>query len=183
MNTKLSTRLTFGFSLIVFVTVVLIYITANIGVGRQYEEHLKLQQKKTADTIATGLSQQYNFSTGKWNIDYIHGYGMYALNEGYIVKVYDNSGNVVWDAENHDMTLCHKIMDNIITKMKEKRPEIKGSFYKYDYDLVNNDTKVGVAKISYYSPYSMNEIDFKFLDALNKLLLVLGVGAVVVAGI
>lgn len=44
---------------------------------------------------------------------------MYALNEGYIVKVYDNSGNVVWDAENHDMTLCHKIMDNIITKMKE----------------------------------------------------------------
>lgn len=67
--------------------------------------------------------------------------------------------------------------------MKEKRPEIKGSFYKYDYDLVNNDTKVGVAKISYYSPYSMNEIDFKFLDALNKLLLVLGVGAVVVAGI
>ena len=54
MNTKLSTRLTFGFSLIVFVTVVLIYITANIGVGRQYEEHLKLQQKKTADTIATG---------------------------------------------------------------------------------------------------------------------------------
>ena len=183
MNTKLSTKLTFGFSLIVFVTVVLIYITANIGVGRQYEEHLKLQQKKTADTIATGLSQQYNFSTGKWNIDYIHGYGMYALNEGYIVKVYDNSGNVVWDAENHDMTLCHKIMDNIITKMKEKRPEIKGSFYKYDYDLVNNDTKVGVAKISYYSPYSMNEIDFKFLDALNKLLLVLGVGAVVVAGI
>ena len=72
MNTKLSTKLTFGFSLIVFVTVVLIYITANIGVGRQYEEHLKLQQKKTADTIATGLSQQYNFSTGKWNIDYIH---------------------------------------------------------------------------------------------------------------
>ena len=47
MNMKLSTRLTLGFSLIVFVTVVLIYITANIGVGRQYEEHLKLQQKKT----------------------------------------------------------------------------------------------------------------------------------------
>lgn len=183
MNTKLSTRLTFGFSLIVFVTVVLIYITANIGIGRQYEEHLKLQQKKTADTIATGLSQQYNLSTGKWNIDYIHGYGMYALNEGYIVKIYDNSGNVIWDAENHDMTLCHKIMDNIITKMKERRPEVKGSFYKYDYDLTNNNTKVGVAKISYYSPYSMNEIDFKFLDALNKLLLVLGVGAVVVAGI
>ena len=115
MNMKLSTKLTFGFSLIVFVTVVLIYITANIGVGRQYEEHLKLQQKKTADTIATGLSQQYNFSTGKWNIDYIHGYGMYALNEGYIVKVFDNIGNVVWDSEYHDMTLCLIIIDNIIT--------------------------------------------------------------------
>ena len=183
MTTKLSTKLTFGFSLIVFATVVLIYIVANVGVGKQYEEHLKLQQKKNADTIATGLSQQYDFATGKWNTDYIHGYGMYALNEGYIVKVYDNIGNIVWDAENHDMTLCHKIMNNIITKMKEKRPEIDGSFYKYDYELINNDIKVGVAKISYYSPYSMNEIDFKFLDALNKLLLVLGVGAVVVAGI
>lgn len=54
MNTKLSTRLTFGFSLIVFVTVVLIYITANIGVGRQYEEHLKLQQRKQQILLLQG---------------------------------------------------------------------------------------------------------------------------------
>lgn len=45
---ELSTRLTFGFSLIVFVTVVLIYITANIGVGRQYEEHLKTTAKENS---------------------------------------------------------------------------------------------------------------------------------------
>lgn len=56
MNKKLSTVFAFGFSLITFLIIFLIFIIANAGIGRQYKNHLQLQQKETADTISIGIS-------------------------------------------------------------------------------------------------------------------------------
>ena len=60
---------------------------------------------------------------------------MYALKDGYIIKVYDKDKNIIWNAENHDMTLCHQIMDDIYTNMEKKRPDLKGSFSTHHYTL------------------------------------------------
>ncbi len=58
--------------------------------------------------------------------DNIHGMGMYALKDGYIIRLYDGSGGLLWDAENHDMALCHKVMNSITEKMQKNRPELHG---------------------------------------------------------
>lgn len=174
MTPKLSTQLSAGFALIVLIAVSAISLTANLWISRQFETYIAEQQKSVSDGIAFGLGLQYDGTTGQWNTDYIHGYGMYALNEGYIVKVYDNDGSVVWDAENHDMTLCHQIMENISLRMERERPELAGDFVTYRYDLAQNGAKIGAAEISYYSPYSLSENDFQFLAALNRILVVVG---------
>ena len=78
---------------------------------------------------------------------------MYALNDGYVLKIYDAKGGIVWDAENHDMTLCHQIMEDISLRMAEKKPELEGDFVTFQYELTQSRTVIGRAEISYYSPY------------------------------
>lgn len=175
MKQKLSTQLAAGFALIVLITISVISLTANLCISRQFEKYIEAQQKSISDDIASGLSHQYNADSGTWNLDYIHGYGMYALGDGYIVKVCDSSGQMVWDAENHDMTLCHQVMENISLRMEQERPELEGDFVTHSYDLEQGGAIVGTAEISYYSPYYFNENDFQFLTSLNRILVIIGV--------
>lgn len=174
MKRKLSTQLSLGFALIVLVTVALISLAANVLINHQFEKYVKNQQKEFSDGLAAGLSDQYDPADNGWNLDYIHGFGMYALNDGYIIKVYDADKQVVWDAENHDMTFCHQIMSDIRLRMLEQKPELKGDFITYHYELKQSDALVGYADISYYSPYYFNENAFLFVDSLNQILLVIG---------
>lgn len=186
MKRKLSTQLSLGFALIVLVTVALISLAANFLINRQFEKYVENQQKEFADGLAEGLSDQYDPENNGWNLDYIHGFGMYALNDGYILKLYDADGQIVWDAENHDMTLCHQIMNDISLRMKEKEPELNGNFISSRYELKQKDVLIGYVDISYYSPYYFNENAFQFVDYLNRILLAIGLLSIlgaVVAGI
>lgn len=131
-----------------------------------------------SEELAEGLSMQY--SDG-WNVDYIHGMGMYALNDGYILKVYDIRDEVVWDAENHDMQQCHQIMQDIEERMKQLSGG-KGQFVTHSYNLEADGEIIGRAEITYYTPYYYDEYAFKFVDSLNVILLVIGVIAIVSAG-
>lgn len=171
---KLRTQLSTGFAVIVLVTVALVSLVSNVCISRQFERYIAGQQKSASDDLAGGLVYQYDPESGIWNLDYIHGFGMYALNDGYILKLYDVRGDVVWDAENHDMTLCHQIMEDISLRMEEKRPELEGEFVTHSYVLSRDGAVIGRADISYYSPYYFTENAFHFLDALNTILLAVG---------
>jgi len=106
---------------------------------------------------------------------------MYALREGFIIRLYDRDMNLLWDAENHDMEKCHEIMDNIMDRMHEKMPEVHGEFVTYSYDLRSGDKLNGVLEISYYTPYYMNENEFQFIKALNMILELVGAVSIIMA--
>lgn len=133
--------------------------------------------------ISQNRSVQYRAEDDTWNVDYIHGLGMYALKDGYLIKLTDKYGKVIWDAENHDMTLCRQIMQDIRTQMAEKRPELDGKFMTYRYEIKQKNMVIGYLDVNYYSPYYLNESDFRFLDSLNKILLVVGVCAAAAAAV
>lgn len=183
MRRKLRTQLSIGFVLIVLILVSVISLTANVLIHRQFEKYVAKQQKTFSEELADALTTQYDSSTQKWNLDYIHGFGMYALKDGYIIKLYDKEKKVIWDAQNHDMTLCHEIMQEISTQMDQKNPKGKGKFLTYQYDLKQQNQLVGYVDVSYYSPYYFNENDFRFLTALNQILLIVGISSMVVAAI
>ena len=181
MKQKISTQLAAGFAFLVLITVAVISITANGLISRQFEQYVARQRKASSEQLSQSLSFQYHAEDGTWNVDYIHGLGMYALKDGYLIRLTDAEGQVVWDAENHDMTLCHQIMQDIRTQMAQRRPELDGNFTTYRYDLKQDDTVIGYLDVSYYSPYYLNESDFRFLDSLNRSLLVVGICAAVAA--
>lgn len=185
MKNRLSFRLSAGFAAIVLTTVALISLLANLLINRQFEKYVERQQEGFAQNLADSLGDQFDVRLGQWNLDYIHGFGMYALNDGYIIKLYDRDEGVIWDAQNHDMTLCRQIMGDIFLRMEKRKPQAQGDFVTKRYELERMGSLIGYADISYYSPYAFDENDFRFVDSLNRILGAVGVlslAAAVLAG-
>jgi signal transduction histidine kinase len=129
------------------------------------------RQRTSGENIIEDIGRQYDASNQDWNLDYVHIIGMYSLYNGYIIRLADTNGVVVWDAENHDMTLCGQIMGEISERMEK----FGGGFIARSYDVNQSGRKVGTVSITYYGPYFLNEDDFTFLSAMNVVLLAAGV--------
>ena len=173
MKLSLGKQLSLGFALI-FITVAVISIIANLLIKNEFEKYVEKQQQAFSAQLAAGLSAQYDEDSGEWDVDYIHGMGMYALSDGYILKVYDSQNEVVWDAENHDMEHCHQMMQEIEERMNRLSGD-EGQFVTHSYDILSGEKIIGRADITYYTPYYFNENAFRFVDSLNIILLVTGI--------
>ena len=77
--------------ILVLSTVCVIGATSDILINSQLESYITQRQGLEADKIAQNISGHYDTVNNIWNVDYIHGLGMYALNEGYIIKIYDKN--------------------------------------------------------------------------------------------
>lgn len=175
----LRSSIIFRFALIVVAVIAVVSVASNFLINRQFEQYVEEQQGVRAAEMAQNLPFQYDSASDTWNLDYVHGMGMYALNEGYIIKLYDRRGEVLWDAENHDMTLCHQVMAVIEKRMQEERPDLKGDFVTKRYELTEGEELIGYLDVSYYSPYYLNENAFQFLSALNRILIAVGALSIV----
>lgn len=174
MRRSLRTQISLTIIVIVLFTVAIVSFFSNKLIQRKFEYYIMEQRSIKVDDIVAMLENRYDRMTQKWDIDFIHGVGMYALSDGYIVKIYDNSNGVVWDAENHNMKLCTQIMGEIADRMERNYPGISGSFISEEFKIDQNGHPTGTISISYYSPYFLDERDFQFLDSLNLVLISIG---------
>lgn len=182
MKRSLRFQLSMSSVAVVLLTVCVISLSANLLIQRQFDRYITDQQAVHCEGLADSIAAQYGAAEGGWNLDYIHGFGMYALNDGYIIKVTDGAGNVVWDAENHDMTLCHSVMNQIMADMRTRRPSARAQWVTHDHPLTDAaGNTIGTAEISYYTPNYANDYDYAFLRALNGILAATGLVALLAA--
>lgn len=174
MRHSLRAQLTKTIALIVLITIASISFFSNWLIRAEFEKYAQQQQEVRSGDIVANLASQYNAATGGWDAGYVHGVGMSALYEGYVVRLYDGDGVLVWDAENHDMTLCMEIMEEIAARMETTRPNLDGDFISAEYDLAQDGQQVGTVAITYYGPYFLSESDVQFLDSLNLVLMIVG---------
>lgn len=179
MRRKLRWQLTWGIVLVTLITIFLISILANILINHEFSKYAAEQRKIRSQDIISSLSHQYD--CGEWDVNYVHGMGMYALYEGYVIKLYDKEGALIWDAENHDMSLCGQIMTDISKRMQESRPYLKGGFSSQEYVLTQKGEEIGTVVIHSYGPYFFSENEFHFLTALHISLLVTSILSLLVA--
>ncbi|MBR0407420.1 MAG: HAMP domain-containing histidine kinase [Clostridia bacterium] len=182
MKKSLRFQLSLSSALPVLLTVCLISLSAHFFIQRQFEQYIMKQQAAHAASLAESVSSQYDAHHGGWNLDYLHGFGMYALSDGYIMKVYDAAGAFVWDAENHDMTLCHGVMDSILSRMRQQKPGTNVELIDTSFDLTSDaGAAIGRVAIQYYTPNYAHESDFDFLQALDQLLIYAAIASLMIA--
>lgn len=170
---SLRKQLSLSILLTLLAAIGLIGLSSNWFINRQFEKYITELGQERRENIVDELSKQYDVFKRSWRLDYIHAIGMNSLYDGYILKLYDSNGNMVWDAENHDMSLCGQIMDEISDRMEERGSA--GGFVDHIYEIDLNGKKVGSVSIKYYGPFFMNEADFNFINVMNTILLVIGI--------
>lgn len=193
INEKFSLRslLTFSIALIVLITVAMAGLLGNALIGRRFEQYMTLQQTERIQDIVGGLEALYTPGDG-WNETLVYAAGMSALYSGYIIKVYDVEGAMVWDAEHHDTALCGRIMDEISVRMSRWHEGAGGHLVSERHQLLYEGREIGSVTIGYYGPYFFTETDFEFINALGAalgitaavaLVFAAGVGALMAARI
>lgn len=170
---SLRKQLSLSILLTLLITIGLIGLLSNWFMNREFEKYITELGRERRENIVDDLSRQFDGFKRNWKLDYVHAIGMNALYDGYILKLYDAGGNMVWDAENHDMSLCGQIMNEISARMEERGAE--GGFVDNTYEIDQNGKKVGAVSIKYYGPFFMNEADFNFINVMNTVLLVIGI--------
>ncbi len=159
---------------IVLLVITIISVLSNYLINKQFTEYITRQQELKAEVITATLSSQYSAWNQEWDMSYLHTIGMFSLYEGYILKVYDAGGYILWDAQSHDMELCNRIMADISDRMRIKYPRLEGEFTAETYSLTQSGKKIGSVSISYFGPFFLTENDFRFLNSLNKVLITVG---------
>lgn len=181
MKYNLKTRLSFTIAVVVLLTVASISILANFFIGNQFRDYIKDQQEETTKKLVSNISNQYNDDLKSWDVNFVHTIGMNALNDGYIIKVYNLENEIIWDAEACDMSLCEEVIDEISHRMLLEYPDMKGEFISKNFSALQNNELVGNITISYFGPYFLSKEDFQFLDSLNKILVGIGFFSLVLA--
>jgi signal transduction histidine kinase len=165
----------------VFGTVFILSLLLNTVIRYRFNDYMEKVEKERSDFIAQQLSSYYNSFSGTWDEGAIHGIGMFALYDGYFVRVTNANGKIVWDAWNHDMTLCAEIMDEITERMNERHIGAEVELVSVEYPIYSGrstDDKstilAGTITIQYYGPFFLSEEAAWFLDTLNAVLLIVG---------
>ncbi|MBU4541599.1 MAG: cell wall metabolism sensor histidine kinase WalK [Firmicutes bacterium] len=174
MKHSLRTKFSLTFALVLLLTIGLISLLSNFFIEKQFTNYLAVQQDKRTLEIADNLSQQYDSVAKTWDADFVHTIGMYALNDGYLISVMDAEGQIIWDAQTCDMSLCEQVTDEINQRMTMLHPDREGEFTEKSLSLIKNNEIIGTVQISYYGPYFLNEDDFQFLKSLNTILIGIG---------
>lgn len=179
MGRGLRWHLTIAIALVALASVVVASVCANAVIRQTFDNYVASQQKSDMDGIAANLAIGYD--AGAWDEDFVHGIGMSALHDGFVIRVFDAGGSTVWDAENHEMRLCRHVMDEIAARMEEKRPNMAGGYMTETRAVAVNGIEIGRVQIGHYGPYFLSEGDFDFLDALNLALALVGGFALLLA--
>lgn len=166
MKRSLRNRLTLSITFVTLISITIISSFSIYFVDQQFKNYIVRQEAISINEIAANLSQQYNTQSNAWDINYVHTIGMYALYDGYIIKVFDQNNNSVWDAEKWDMTKCIEVKDSITHLMLTKFPLSKGKFSSKDFPITLSGQKIGTVNITYFGPYFFNANDFRFLTEL-----------------
>ena len=131
------------------------------------------------------MTELYSRSGDTWDIASLDETGMALLVDGLILRVADENGVVIWDAQVHNNGMCLRILQNMAQNMQSYQSNFQGGYEEQSFPAIIDGKQVGTITVGYYGPYYFNDADLQFLAALNRILLIAGavsLGACVLLG-
>lgn len=171
MAFKLKTRLAITHLGTALLTVLLFAVTAGMFTGFLFEKYADVTQQKKAAFLVKSLEEQYR--EGGWQEEEITGIGVQGLSYGFITKVTDAQGKVIWDAMEHNREACQEVLRHISHNMRWLVSNWEGKYTTQKYPLTKDGKKIGTLELGFLGPYFLTELELNYLAPLNKLLAVL----------
>jgi len=171
MKIRLKTKLTLAFLIVTLIMVAFVSILANIFLTNQFREYAINKQSQKISGIIDLFSSRYADWGNRWDVNGIESIGVNTLSEGLLLRLKDSNGAVLWDAQVHNNGMCMTILANIAQTMQAQNNNFQGGYVEESYPILSDSRQIGSVDIGYYGPYFYTEVDIKFLDTLNKLLL------------
>ncbi len=178
---SLRTKLSLSYILVALLLVAVISYITNTLLEKQFKEYVMQQQEQRNTETVEMISKQFVENENKWDEPAIENIGVSALAQGVIVKVKDASGNVVWDANEHNYGMCSAMLEHMAMNMTSRYPDFEGGYVETSYPVTLGATQVGSVDIGYYGPYYFTDNDLAFINTLNRLLIGTGVFALLFA--
>jgi signal transduction histidine kinase len=166
---SLKSKLTLSYAMVIVLCVLLISGVTNYFSDKHFREYVQQNQEQRNKDIVAQLSRQYK-DNGEWDYDEIETIGVNALENGLIIKVKDESGNIIWDATRHNNGMCQRILTQMSNNISKRYPFIKGEYTEIPYTIYDTLNKVGVVEIGSYGAYYLNDHDLNFINTLNEVL-------------
>lgn len=180
MKSSLKTKLSLTYALVAVISILMISFTTNIFLEKQFKNYTMENQQKKNKELADLIGKQYN-ENKTWNYNNIESIGINAIEQGLIIKLKDNYEKVIWDASTHNNGLCKQMIDHMENNMSKYYGGDSGKYEEKLYEVYNGNKRIGNLKIGYYGPFYYNDNDIAFINALNKILLGVGIVSLVLS--
>lgn len=181
MTRSIGSKLSISISFIVIFTVLLISILSNLVIKSEFNKYKEKQQIENIEQIIDSIKNQYNVKENKWNEANINNIGMVALNQGYIIKIYNKDKSLLWDAEVVNMKLCEDVMNEICKVMENNFHTGNGKVMSKKYELIKSGSNIGQAEIEYYGPFFLSQSDSDFIRTFNYIFIAIGIISFIIA--
>ncbi len=170
MKIRLKIKLTLSFLLVTLIMVSFVSVLANYFLADQFKNYAINKQNQKITSIVDLLSSRYVDWGNQWDASGLETIGVNTLSEGLLLRLKDQDGQVLWDAQVHNNGMCTMILANVAQTMLAQNSNFQGGYVEQKYPILQGGKPVGSVDIGYYGPYFYTELDVKFLKTLNTLL-------------
>jgi signal transduction histidine kinase len=170
---RLKHRLTLTYVFFISLALAVLTLMVNQITFQIFTGLIKQNIAKKSDDIVWIITQQYKPASRNFDAVTVEAIGMYFIHEGYILTIFDERGNLVWDARSHDMRECAAVLETIAARM-EQDFRVGGSFQKRQYPLRYANRLIGNMSIETYGPFFYSEAEALFLSSVNRLFVMAG---------
>ena len=179
---KLKHRLTFIFILFSLIIVISIGAVANISIKKNFNKYIEEGIEQRKDDVVKSIDNTYKDKKfDKDNIDLI---GTEAIEKGLILSIKDENGKVVWNAREKNNLLCESVLKKMKANINKINPTLNGTNTTIEkFNLKSDGKNIGSVEIEYIGPFYYNDSDLIFFSTLNKVLIAVGIFAVVLSAV
>ena len=171
MKIRLKIKLILAFLLVTLILVSMISVLANYFLDDQFKAYAINKQNQKISGIVDLFANRYVDWGNRWDASGIESIGVNTLSEGMLLRLKDQNGEILWDAQVHNNGMCTMILASVAQTMQAQNSNFQGGYVEKSYPIQSGGQQIGTVDIGYYGPYFYTEADVRFLNTLNTLLL------------
>ena len=183
MLKSLKHRLALLLAAFLLVSIALFFLIANREIESLFITHANDQQEQRIQQIIFQVNDLFQNPNGTVSLDGLETIGNAALQNGILLHVTTLNREIDWDITTHKSDECNLILQHRELNMHSRYPTFEGGYEQRIEEITYNGIVIGEITLGYYGPFTFDDAELELVDALNRLLIILGTTFIVIAAV